>query len=99
MIKKSILSNQSILDVTLQHSGTIEQLFDVLKANNLTSLNVNPMPVFYIPSVVNKDIVDYYLTENKQPASILSIEITSSNLLYTTNTEITNTENTNLTKS
>lgn len=99
MIKKSILSNQSILDVTLQHSGTIEQLFDVLKANNLTSLNVNPMPVFYIPSVVNKDIVDYYITENKQPASIKDTASINTNLVYTTNIEIANTENVNLIKS
>ncbi len=70
MIKKSVLPKQSILDVTLQHSGTIEQLFDVMKANGLFELPIETMAVFYIPSVVQKDIVDYYIKENKQPASI-----------------------------
>lgn len=70
MNKVSIYPTQSILDVTLQHSGTIEQLFDVLKANNLEELPVLPTDTFYIPTVVFSEVVNHYKNNNKQLASL-----------------------------
>lgn len=70
MNKVSVLFNQSILDVTLQHCGTIENLFEVMKTNNMQELPLIPTQLFYIPSIIRKDVVDYYIKQNKQLASI-----------------------------
>lgn len=98
MIRKSVLPKQSILDVTLQHSGTIEQLFEVMKANNLTNLFIEPTLTFYIPTVVHQEIVSFFVEEKRQPASLLTDVNQSLNLLYTTNIEIANTDNNPLIK-
>ncbi|GEM_PF-3112540 len=70
MIKVTVLPNQTILDVTLQHSGSIEQLFDVLKANNMVELPILPTQIFFIPNIIQKEIVDHYIKQNKQLASV-----------------------------
>ena len=73
------LHNQSLLDLALQHTGTIESVFEfaVLNEKNVTddmvagaSLNVPPL----LEGARNKDILAYYTAKNIQPATAFTKE-------------------------
>ena len=75
----TVLHNQSLLDLALQHTGTIESIFElaVLNEKSVTddmvagaSLNVPPLSV----GARNKDILAYYTAKNIQPATAFSKE-------------------------
>jgi hypothetical protein len=70
MTRISVYPNQSILDVALQHTGTIEQLFAVMSANNMTELPLDATDEFYIPTVIHTEVVTYYKSNTKQLASL-----------------------------
>lgn len=59
------IPGQSLLDVCVQETGTIETLFDVLHLNqlNMTEAITEPVQII-VPSVAKKQIVDY-ITTNK----------------------------------
>lgn len=68
------LNNQSLLDLALQHTGTIESIFElaVLNEKSVTddmvagaSLNVPPLS----GGARNGDILAYYTAKNLQPAT------------------------------
>lgn len=70
----TVLHNQSLLDLALQHTGTIESIFElaVLNEKSVTddmvagaSLNVSTLSV----GARNKDILAYYTAKNIQPAT------------------------------
>lgn len=70
----TVLHNQSLLDLALQHTGTIESVFElaVLNEKSVTddmvagaSLNVPPLS----EGARNKDILAYYTAKNLQPAT------------------------------
>ena len=70
----TVLHNQSLLDLALQHTGTIESIFElaVLNEKSVTDdlvagppLNVPP----FSASARNKDILAYYMAKNIQPAT------------------------------
>ncbi|WP_311334970.1 hypothetical protein [Capnocytophaga sputigena] len=69
------LHNQSLLDLALQHTGTIESIFEFAEANSLNITDdvwvgntlVLPAEVFS-----NKDILAYYTAKNIQPATALT---------------------------
>ena len=71
------LHNQSLLDLALQHTGTIESVFELAKDNALNITDdvvagktlVLPVEVFS-----NKDILGYYIAKNLQPATAFSKE-------------------------
>ena len=73
------LNNQSLLDLALQHTGTIESIFElaVLNEKNVTddmvagsSLNVPPL----LEGARNKDILSYYTAKKIQPATAFTKE-------------------------
>ncbi|WP_172918364.1 hypothetical protein [Capnocytophaga canis] len=67
-----ILHNQSLLDTCLQHTGTIESLFDLALANDLSVTDdLTAGQGFEIPNNVEKDkgILNYYTAKNIQPAT------------------------------
>ena len=73
------LHNQSLLDLALQHTGTIESVFEFAKANSLNitdevqagaSLTVPPLG----KGARNADILAYYTAKNLQPATAFSKE-------------------------
>ena len=70
----TVLHNQSLLDLALQHTGTIESIFElaVLNEKSVTddmvagaSLNVPPLS----EGARNKDILAYYTAKKLQPAT------------------------------
>ena len=75
----TVLHNQSLLDLALQHTGTIESIFEFAAFNDKsatddmvagTPLNVPP----FSASARNKDILAYYMAKNIQPATAFTKE-------------------------
>ena len=73
------LHNQSLLDLALQHTGTIESVFELAEANSLNitdevqagaSLTVPPLG----KGARNGDILAYYTAKNLQPATAFTKE-------------------------
>ncbi|ATA75219.1 hypothetical protein [Capnocytophaga sp. H2931] len=74
-MKVIVLHNQSLLDTCLQHTGTIESLFDLALANDLsvtddlTAGQVLSLPLSEGEGTKDKDILGYYTAKNIQPAT------------------------------
>lgn len=69
-----ILHNQSLLDVCLQHTGTIESLFEVAMANKISITDDLASGSYLIVNSqeTEKDILNYYRAKNIQPATAFS---------------------------
>lgn len=64
-------TTQSILDFCLQHCGSVEALFDVMKANSLNELLIAPLQNLSIDGLVrNQRVVDFYAKNNIHPGTI-----------------------------
>ena len=73
----TVLHNQSLLDLALQHTGTIEIIFELAEANTLNiSDDVVAGNTLVLPAeaFTNKDILGYYTTKNIQPATAFTKE-------------------------
>ena len=71
------LHNQSLLDLALQHTGTIESVFEFAEANslNITDDVQAGTPLYLGEGVgVRNDILAYYTAKNLQPATAFSKE-------------------------
>ena len=71
------LHNQSLLDLALQHTGTIESVFELAEANilNITDdVQAGKTLVLSSEAFTNKDILAYYTTKNIQPATAFTKE-------------------------
>ncbi len=56
---------QSLLDVCIQHTGTLETLFDLLELNSLDMMHaITSVYPLELPPVKNKEVVNY-LNQNK----------------------------------
>lgn len=78
-MKVVILHNQSILDIALQHTGSVENAFALALANDLSitddleageALNLEPSTLNQ-----NKDILNYYTAKNIQPATAITAAV------------------------
>lgn len=72
----TVLHNQSLLDLALQHTGTIESVFELAEANalNITD-DVQAGKILALPEAfTNKDILAYYTAKNLQPATAFTKE-------------------------
>ena len=73
----TVLHNQSLLDLALQHTGSIESVFELAEAN---ALNITDEVVagntLVLPTeaFTNKDILAYYTAKNLQPATAFTKE-------------------------
>lgn len=73
----TILHNQSLFDVLLQHTGSLTGIFDVAMVNGLSiAQNLTPGQKLTIPDSVekDKDILNYYKAKNVQPATAIVVE-------------------------
>nr|DAT37231.1 MAG TPA: hypothetical protein [Caudoviricetes sp.] len=71
------LHNQSLLDLALQHTGTIESVFEFAEANTLNITDdVVAGKTLVLPAEIfsNKDILNYYTAKNLQPATAFTKE-------------------------
>lgn len=68
----TVLHNQSLLDLALQHTGTIESIFEFAEANALNITDdvvAGRTLVLSAETFTNKDILAYYTAKNLQPAT------------------------------
>ena len=68
----TVLHNQSLLDIALQHTGTIESVFEFAEANaiNITDdVVAGRTLVLSAETFTNKDILSYYTAKKLQPAT------------------------------
>jgi hypothetical protein len=71
------LEGQSLLDIAIQESGSIDSVFACSVANNVSisnEISVN-VPIFVNALIVNKEIVDYYKSKRITPATYSSMKI------------------------
>ena len=79
------LHNQSLLDLALQHTGTIESVFELAEANslNITDEVQAGAPLYFGEVVgdsrvsefgVRNEILSYYTAKNLQPATAFTKE-------------------------
>ena len=70
-----VLNNQSLIDVAIQHTGTIENAFKIAVANGLSlTEQLEPGAQLIIPEDVqmNNDVVSYFAAKGIQPATGLT---------------------------
>ena len=71
------LHNQSLLDLALQHTGTIESVFEFAEANslNITDDVQAGTPLYLREGLgVRNEILSYYTAKNLQPATAFTKE-------------------------
>ena len=74
-MKVIVLNNQSLIDVAIQHTGTIENAFKIAVANGLSLTDeLQPGAQLIIPEDVqmNNDVVNYFAAKGIQPATGLT---------------------------
>ena len=70
MMTITVLHNQSLLDLALQHTGTIESIFEMAVLNEKSNTDeIVAGASLLIGEISNKDILNYYTTKNIQPAT------------------------------
>ncbi|AZZ59145.1 hypothetical protein OKE68_04270 [Riemerella anatipestifer] len=70
-----VLHNQSLLDACLQHTGSIEGVFELAMANNLAITDdVQAGTVLQLPEGIktDRDILSYYTAKGIQPATAIT---------------------------
>ena len=67
----TVLHNQSLLDLALQHTGGIESIFElaVLNGKSVTDDMTAGASLLVEEATTNKDILAYYTAKNIQPAT------------------------------
>lgn len=98
-MKTTVYSDQTILDVAIQTTGTTESLFEILKMNSMMSLSMEGIKELEVPQPYKILTVRYFNNNNIKPATGFRELINSPSLLFTTGQEIINTQNTILIKS
>lgn len=63
-------NNQSILDIAVQHSGTVEALFDIIKSNQLTDLHISDRQILAVPTILKPAISKHFTNRNKTAATM-----------------------------
>jgi hypothetical protein len=59
-MNKQVAINQTIWDVALQHTGSIESVFEIMESNNLTSFEIAENSVLNIPNIKVPKLVEYF---------------------------------------
>ncbi len=78
----TVLHNQSLLDVAIQHTGSVMNVFSIAKANGMAvSDEIVAGAVLEIPTVIFPDnnILNYYQNKNIKPATAITATITGGN--------------------
>ncbi|MDY3337784.1 hypothetical protein PG279_01160 [Riemerella anatipestifer] len=71
----TVLHNQSLLDTCLQHTGTIEGVFELAMANNMAITDdVEAGQIMKLPEGIkeDRDIFNYYAAKGIQPATAIT---------------------------
>lgn len=84
-MKAIILHNQSLLDLAIQHTGAVENAFDLALANNRSITDDLEAGDWLMANSqelkANKDILSYYTAKKLQPATAISGDYSTDNSL------------------
>lgn len=73
-MKVKVLHNQSLLDIAIQHTGSVLNAFSIAVANNISISDILiPGTVLSVPSKMDfeTEIKDYYTSKGIRPASAI----------------------------
>jgi hypothetical protein len=72
-MQKTVLHNQSVFDVTLQHTGSFKGLFALALLNGLSiTEDLDAGRVLEVPAVDNAELLNFYLIRNAIPATAIN---------------------------
>ena len=74
----TVLHNQSLLDIAIQHTGSVANVFLIAQANGLAvSDEITPGDELIVPDtvVLDTDIKTYYTSRAIQPATTITEQI------------------------
>lgn len=75
----TILSNQSLLDVSVQETGSLESVFALAVANDISPTSqLTPGSVLDVKVIYNRNIAEYYKNKNLKPATWYYSELSQS---------------------
>ncbi len=72
-MKVDVFNTQTILDICLQSTGTIESLFDILKLNNMDTLFIGDKTQLEVIQPIKARTVNYYASNSIKPATEINI--------------------------
>jgi hypothetical protein len=70
----SVKDNQSVLDIAMQHSGTVEALFEIIKSNQLSDLDISGRQSLEVPTILKPTISKHYVNRNKTASTMPNYE-------------------------
>lgn len=71
-----VLHNQSLLDIAIQHTGSVFNAFEIAVANKISITDdLTPGMLLMIPEGIkkNNDILNYYTSKKIQPATAIYV--------------------------
>lgn len=75
----NVLHSQSLLDLAIQHTGSVENAFDLALANGLSLTDDleagESIQLIAYGIQQNKDILNYYTAKNIQPATAITAAV------------------------
>lgn len=79
-MKIIVKEGQSIWDVAIQYTGSIEGAFAILLANGKKSEEINTGDELVIPSIIDRNVVDYFKSRNVSPSGLIDSDLIISSL-------------------
>jgi hypothetical protein len=74
-MQKTVLHNQSVLDCSLQHTGSLNKLFEFVIANGISITDeLKAGDVYEFPAVDDAEIYNYFNIKNIIPATGITDE-------------------------
>jgi hypothetical protein len=74
-MQKQVLHNQSVLDCSLQHTGSLSKLFEFVLANDISiTTELKAGAVYDFPAVDDVEIYNYFSYKNVVPATAITDE-------------------------
>lgn len=69
------LAKQSLIDIAAQETGSVESIFDIAAANDLSLTDeIEAGYEAFVEDIIDAAVVICFIAENRKPASAISIE-------------------------
>ena len=85
-MKVTVLQNQSLFDISVQVYGSIEGVFLLAKANNISitdELIAGTQLTYYDSFIIDKTVATYYKNNNIKPSTAIQNDTELTNRIFT----------------